>query len=113
MAGLFAAILSHAPKKVKTKAQPKYRVKSKGRVGVMNTSTKLLYMSLILLVAATLVTGCASRAGAVAPGGGLAASSSSSNGLLAVDTLWSTGGRATGPAIRTPADGPGRSRLVP
>jgi len=36
-----------------------------------------------------------------------------SNGLLAVDSLWSTGGRATGPAIRTPADGPGRSRLAP
>lgn len=79
----------------------------------MNTSTKVLYMSLILLVAATLVTGCASRAGAVAPGAVLAAPPSPSNELLAADTLWSAGGRATGPAIRTPADGPGRSLLVP
>jgi hypothetical protein len=34
----------------------------KGRVCVVNTSTKVLYMSLILLVAATIFTGCASRA---------------------------------------------------
>ena len=34
------------------------------------------------------------------------------NELLAVDSLWSTDGRATGPAIRTPAGGLGRSRLA-
>jgi hypothetical protein len=70
-----------------------------------STSTKLLYMSLILLVAATLFTGCAK--GAPAPARAIF------HALLAVDTLWSTGGRATGPAIRTPVDGPGRSRLAP
>jgi hypothetical protein len=76
------------------------------------------YMCLILLVSATLFAGCASRgAGATV----LAADSRAAagppaalaHGLLAVDSLWSTGGRATGPAIRTPADGPGRSRPAP
>jgi hypothetical protein len=78
----------------------------------VNTSTKVLYMSLILLVAATLVTGCASRADAVAPRAGFAAPLSPYNELLAVDSLWSTDDRATGPAIRTPVDGPGRSRRL-
>jgi hypothetical protein len=78
----------------------------------MITSARVIYMSLILLAVATLVAGWASRAGAVAPGGALAGPTSSSNELLAVDSLWSTGDRATGPAIRTPADGPGRSRLA-
>jgi len=80
---------------------------------VINTSTKVLYMSLILLVAATLFTSCASRAAVmpVVPAPlPMLASFTHENGLLAVDTLWSTGGRATDPAIRTPADGPGRSR---
>jgi hypothetical protein len=77
----------------------------------MNTSTKVLYMSLILLVAATLFTGCASRAGVMATA--RAPLAPPPNALLAVDALWSTGGRATGPAIRTPAGGPGRSRPAP
>jgi hypothetical protein len=86
-------------------------MKPMGRGVVMNTSNKVLYMSLILLVSATLFAGCASRAGAIAPVAPFASPLSHPNGLLTVDSLWSTGGRATGPAIRTPAGGPGRSRL--
>jgi hypothetical protein len=63
-------------------------------------------MSLILFVSTLSLPGCASR-GAGGRGGTMRG-----NGLLAVDTLWSTGGRATGPATRTPAGGPGRSRVV-
>jgi hypothetical protein len=75
-------------------------------------------MLLILLAAAALFAGCASRAGALATratyaSAPLLAGHSSPNLLLAVDSLWSTGGRATGPAIRTPAGGPGRSRPAP
>jgi hypothetical protein len=62
-------------------------------------------MCLILLVAAISFAAGASR--------GDAAQSRLPTRLLAVDSLWSTGGRATGPATRTPAGGPGRSRPAP
>ena len=70
----------------------------------MNTSMKILYMCLILLVAATLFTGCASGATLAR------AQAASPDILLAADSLWSAVDRATGPAVRTPAGGPGRSR---
>jgi len=66
-----------------------------------------LRMCLILLVAAVSFGGGASR------GDAAAIRSSFPNELLAVDSLWSIGGRATGPATRTPAGGPGRSRPAP
>ena len=75
----------------------------------MNTYPDLLYMCLILLAAATLFITYVSRGAGRIP----TAPISPSPQLLAVDTLWSAGGRATGPAIRTPADGPGRSRSAP
>jgi hypothetical protein len=75
-------------------------------------------MLLILLATAALFAFYASRtaplaARAIYVSPALSARYASPNLLLAVDALWSTGGRATGPAIRTPAGGPGRSRPAP
>ena len=74
---------------------------------------KFFYLLLILSAAAASLAFWASRADAKAMKRARGAAAPQTHQLLAVDTLWSAGGRATGPAIRTPADGPGRSRSAP